>query len=363
MKLSVCIGILLMTFIGCKSGEENKQEFDTKGFFSEMDKLINANDKNFLSLEGEWKFSIGDEKEWASPNFNDKHWEEIKVPAAWENEGYHGYNGFAWYRKEFKIPEELKVTGFYLNLGYIDDIDETYVNGHLVGVSGGFPPEYVTAYNAERKYFVPNWILNNGENLIAVRVYDSQLDGGIIRGPVGISPVKPGNYLISDLELDINLRGTWKIETGDDSTWKEKNYNDSDWKKIFVPAYWETQGLKNYDGYAWYRTTFTLPEEFKDRKMVLVLGLIDDIDQTFLNGQLIGSIGDWNPETIATNFNLNNEWETFRGYYIPENILIPGKKNTIAVRVYDGYADGGIYRGPVGLLTQEKYRTVWKRNK
>ncbi len=127
-------------------------------------------DNNVESLEGEWKFSIGDEEKWASIDFNDNDWEEIKVPSAWENEGFHGYNGYAWYRKKFRVPSELKSTGFYLNLGYVDDVDQTFVNGHLIGVSGGFPPEFVTAYSAERKYFVPKEILKDGENLIAVRV-------------------------------------------------------------------------------------------------------------------------------------------------------------------------------------------------
>ncbi len=123
------------------------------------------------------------------------------------------------------------------------------------------------------------------------------------------------------------------------------------------------QGLKNYDGFAWYRTTFNLPEKFRHRKMVIVLGMIDDIDQTYINGKLVGSIGDWNFETVSENFNHNDEWLAFRGYFIPDDILVAGKENTIAVRVYDGHGDGGIYKGPVGLITQEKYRTLWKKNK
>jgi sialate O-acetylesterase len=101
-----------------------------------------------------------------------------------------------------------------------------------------------------------------------------------------------------------------------------------------------------------------LPENFSGEKLVLMLGKIDDIDQTFVNGQLIGSIGDWTFDDRPRYFNQNNEWETVRGYYIPENLLKPGE-NTIAVRVFDGYIDGGIYLGPIGLITQEKYRAYW----
>lgn len=356
MKI-VLISVLLNTLFLLAGCNDPDIKIDLKNL------AFDKKDNNIESLQGEWKFSIGDDEEWASTDFNDNDWEEIKVPSAWENEGFHGYNGYAWYRKKFRVPSELKSTGFYLNLGYVDDIDQTFVNGHLIGVSGGFPPEFVTAYSAERKYFVPKEILNDGENLIAVRVYDSQLDGGIVGGNIGISPVKPDQFLISDLSLDVNLSGIWKIKTGDNPDWKDSNLNDSDWRNIFVPAYWEMQGLKNYDGLAWYRKTFTLPEELRDRKMVLVLGTIDDIDQTYINGEFVGSIGDWNFETTPKNFNQNDEWLAYRGYYIPDNTLIAGKENTIAVRVYDGFQDGGIYKGPVGLITQEKYRTLWKKNK
>ena len=64
--------------------------------------------------------------------------------------------------------------------------------------------------------------------------------------------------------------------------------DDNYWKEIFVPAYWEVQGYKNYDGFAWYRKSFVLPEKYSGIKLVLMLGMIDDIDQTYINGTLIG---------------------------------------------------------------------------
>ena len=71
----------------------------------------------------------------------------------------------------------------------------------------------------------------------------------------------------------------------------------------------------------------------------------------------------WQFDDKPDNFNQNNEWETFRGYFIPNNILKPGEQNTIAVRVYDGFIDGGIYEGPIGLITREKYREFWQLRK
>jgi hypothetical protein len=351
-----------MIFTGCKSSGDKKMN-ENDGFFQGLDKMFGVNDENYIDLEGNWRFSIGDDTSWASPEFNDKNWEKIKVPSPWEDQGFHGYNGYAWYRKTFEIPKELRGSNFILNAGFIDDVDQTFVNGKLVGLSGGFPPFFRTAYDAQRKYFVSKEILNAGKNEISIRVYDSQLEGGIIRGPVGLSATKSDYRMISDLDLDVNLSGMWKFDTGDWDEWRKPDYNDSRWDEIFVPAYWETQGYKNYDGFAWYRKSFTLPEKFSGKKMVLMLGKIDDIDQTFVNGQLVGSVGDWNFKKIPLGFNQNDEWQTLRGYYIPENLLQPGKENVISVRVYDGFIDGGIYQGPIGLITQDKYRTYWNSKK
>ena len=344
--LQLLILILLFFVIGCNVTEDKIQR------------------ENPLSdLSGKWKFSIGDDSEWASPDYNDWDWEEIEVPSSWENEGFHGYNGFAWYRKWFELPDEYSNSNLYLHLGFIDDVDETYLNGNLIGLSGGFPPYFLTAFNASRKYFLPKQFFNEGKNLIAVRVYDAQLEGGIINGKIAIYKSGGKGEILTDLTPDVNLPKMWNFNTGDSLEWKEEEYDDSGWRNIFVPAFWDAQGYKKYDGFAWYRTKFYLPEEYENDKFVLMLGKIDDIDQTFVNGKLVGSIGDWNFRDKPSHFNQNSEWKTFRAYFIPDNILKLGEHNTIAIRVYDGFLDGGIYEGPIGLITQEKFREFWKARK
>lgn len=322
-----------------------------------------SDDNELSDLSGKWKFSIGDDPFWASPDYDDWDWEEIEVPSSWENEGFYGYDGFAWYRKWFELPDEYSNKNLILYLGFIDDVDETYLNGNLIGLSGGFPPYFLTAYTASREYFLPKQILRKGKNLISVRVYDAQLEGGITNGKIAIYKSGKSAGRIIDLFPDINLPKIWKFKTGDNIEWKEENTNDSLWNDIFVPSFWEARGYKNYNGFAWYRCKFKLPAEYRDEKFVLMLGKIDDIDQTFINGQLVGSVGDWKFESIPEQFNQNNEWQTFRGYFVPGNVLKPGEQNTIAVRVYDGFVDGGIYEGPIGLITRKKYKEFWETRK
>jgi len=306
-----------------------------------------------VSLKGKWKFSIGDDKSWARPDFNDKSWEEIYAPSAWEDQGLYGYNGYAWYRKHFFCPASLKGKSLTLNMGYIDDVDEVYLNGRLLGTSGSFPPAYETAYNAERKYTVPESLLRlNGDNIISVRVYDAELGGGIMSGDLGLFahsyPINP----------EIALEGFWKFRTGDSpEEWKAGGFNDNSWNEIVVPSFWETQGYRNYDGFAWYRKKVNVPASLMNKQLVLMLGKIDDKDEVYFNGMLIGHTGDLRDE--STN---NRDYQMFRGYFIPKNIIQSGE-NVIAVRVYDGFQDGGIFQGPIGITTQEKYTQMWKKQK
>jgi sialate O-acetylesterase len=226
----------------------------------------------------------------------------------------------------------------------------------MIGKSGNFPPRYKTAYDVWRMYPVSDEYLNYpGENIIAIRIYDAELSGGIIEGDLSL-------YEQTDaMRLDLNLAGRWKFITGDDTRFKEPKYNDSDWNNLFVPGSWDSQGYDDYDGFAWYRLTFTITKEMAEKKLVLVLGKIDDIDEAYLNGKLIGSTGSMHGNPIE--FNRAGEYLRLRGYYIPQGLLRPGEKNVIAVRVYDGFNIGGIYAGPVGLIEQSRYTKYWREFK
>ncbi len=330
-------------------------------------------EKQVANLSGRWKFNLGDDLKWKEENFNDSKWEKVFVPSAWENQGFHGYDGYAWYRTSFTVNEKDSDKNLYLVLGYIDDVDQTYLNGKLIGVSGvfpqnsaangkilgvsdGFPNTYRTAYNAFRKYFIPKEYLNKDkENVIAVRIYDDELDGGIISGNIGIY------YYEGGIEPDVNLTGIWNFTTKD-SLMLNSSYADSEFDNLMVPANWDVQGYEDYDGFGWYRKKFFLPGKFSGKDMILLAGKIDDIDQTFVNGVMVGSTGKWNFKNIPDEFDANEEYRMDRVYSVPKKILKFNDYNTIVVRVYDGFKNGGIYEGPVGLLTQKNYKKIFGKN-
>lgn len=308
-----------------------------------------------LNLKGGWKFAIGDNARWKEPSFSDSDWEVISVPAKWEDQGFYGYNGHAWYRKTFdgtalKNPN----WSFELFLGYIDDVDEVYLNGHRVGGSGTFPPRYQTAYNASRKYHLPGEYVNfQGKNVLAIRVYDAEQQGGIVSGQVGIFANR------DDENLAINLRGIWEIKlNGREGNFhkefdkayltglRQEDEGKNAWKTITVPDVWEHQGF-NYDGTAWYRKTFVVPGDLTGEDMVLMLGKIDDNDQTYLNEKLIGA---------------SNGHDKLRIYHVTADMLKPGT-NTLLVYVTDSQGYGGIYDSPVGFIKQSAFTRYFRWRK
>ena len=132
-------------------------------------------------VRGEWKFNKGDDTLWKNPAFNDSAWQTVKLPANWEDHSnYTEDNVFGWFRRELIIPADLQGKDITINVGKIDDADETFFNGMKVGGMGQFPPNYVTAWDISRHYKVPHEIIHyGGKNSIAVRVFDGVQGGGI----------------------------------------------------------------------------------------------------------------------------------------------------------------------------------------
>ncbi|HEY0661172.1 MAG TPA: sialate O-acetylesterase [Lysobacter sp.] len=119
----------------------------------------------------------------------------------------------------------------------------------------------------------------------------------------------------------------WPADAND-SSWKNPDLDDRDWGTLPVPALWEAAGYIGMDGVAWYRTTFELSADEAAAGVVLGLGMIDDSDEAWVNGQRIGG--------------LINRWNTPREYRIEPAALRAGL-NHLAVRVTDGGGGGGIH--------------------
>lgn len=109
--------------------------------------------------------------------------------------------------------------------------------------------------------------------------------------------------------------------------WKSPDFADNTWNTMTLPGLWEQRGLADIDGTIWFRKTITLAVDDAGKEALLELSLIDDSDETYINGTSVGSTKSYNEK---------------RQYKIPAGVLKEGN-NLIAVRVDDTGGGGGIY--------------------
>ncbi len=148
-----------------------------------------------LDINEGWRFHQGDDAAWAAPEFDDSAWKPIEVGKAWEKAGYEDYNGYGWYRLSVVVPKSMGEGAYFkhyqklvLSLGAVDDVDVTYFNGVKVGSMGSVPADTQGYWDKPRRYHVPPKLVRwDTENVIAVRVYDDNGDGGICTGPQTLS--------------------------------------------------------------------------------------------------------------------------------------------------------------------------------
>jgi sialate O-acetylesterase len=108
---------------------------------------------------------------WSTLSFDDSKWSKLKAPGIWEGQSLGDFDGIVWYRKTVNLTAEEAGKPAVLELAKVDDKDETFVNGTLVGS--------VNQYSAERVYQVPAGLLKEGKNVIAIRITDTGGGGGI----------------------------------------------------------------------------------------------------------------------------------------------------------------------------------------
>ena len=138
-------------------------------------------------------------------------------------------------------------------------------------------------------------------------------------------------------DLDLNDRSFINDEY-DDSSWdfwnpSLNNYNGLKCDGRFEAVFNESDRLLS-DGVYWFRTSINISDLSKDYILQVEKG-IDDSDQTYFNGKLIGNTFGWNLE---------------RKYTIPKNILKKGR-NIIAIRVTDTGGGGG-FNSPIKLYNE-----------
>lgn len=126
----------------------------------------------------DWKFFLGDDAGAKLNDFNDTAWRKLDLPHDWSIEGkIHPKNptaaaggyfptGIGWYRKTFRVPDELKgkIVSIYFEGIYMNS--EVFINGESLGI---YPYGY-----SSFSYNLTPYLEFGKENVIAVRVDNSQ---------------------------------------------------------------------------------------------------------------------------------------------------------------------------------------------
>jgi len=209
-ELNVPIGIIHSSWGGTPAESwTSKAKLKTIGDFD--DALEQIDSKNHQKTIDNW-FSKWNSikiptsnKEWKTLNFNDleaskidfddSNWSYKKLPGRFDNITEGEVDGAIWFRKNIFIDDIS--TDYILNIGAIDDMDATFVNGHYVGGYSGSGHS-----GTKREFSIPKSILINGKNTIAIRAIDAG-GPGAFSGDLFLTNPK-GNRM--------SLNGNWKYK-------------------------------------------------------------------------------------------------------------------------------------------------------
>jgi sialate O-acetylesterase len=118
--------------------------------------------------------------------------------------------------------------------------------------------------------------------------------------------------------------------------WSAEPVDLADWKPVPSIGAWETWGVPEtaaFDGMIWFRATVDLTPAQAEQGATLSLGLIDDADVTWVNGEPVGAGAGWTPDRL---------------YPLAAGTLKPGR-NVVTVNVVDAWSYGGMH-GPAEKL-------------
>ena len=207
MKKTVLLGWAALAFLGAQAqsfqewqdanvNEVNRAPMHTHFFAYETteaaDKAVKEDSKNFMTLNGTWKFNWvrnADQRptDFWQTSFNDKGWDNLKVPAVWELNGYgdpiYVNVGYAWrsqfennppyvpnennhvgsYRRTVTVPADWNGKDIYAHFGSVTSNMYLWVNGKYVG--------YSEDSKLEAEFDLTKYLKPGQPNLIAFQVF------------------------------------------------------------------------------------------------------------------------------------------------------------------------------------------------
>ena len=175
--------------------------------FFQSDDYVNSQMQANMQADRQWQKLLQESdagilQNWAAPDCNDTNWQSIN-----QNDWSWRGCGSVWLRQHIIINKEHAGKPARLLLGTLFDQDITYLNGKEIGHTYyQYPP---------RRYDIPEGLLKEGDNVIAVRFINKY-------GAVHFIPEKPYMLCFGDDRCSQNpmpkdvipLAPTWKVNVG-----------------------------------------------------------------------------------------------------------------------------------------------------
>lgn len=161
--------------------------------------------------------------------------------------------------------------------------------------------------------------------------------------------------MLADFELVRQLPLFWQFkwdpeEIGSEEKWFAENLDTQDWLRARTDKWWEDQRVgekrrekdgRDFDGLAWYRTTFTVSPDFKGRRLSLYFGAVDEACIIWVNDYKL----------LERPFPYRGDTDSWRKPFTVDitRVVRFDRPNTVVVQVEDRAGAGGIWK-PVSIV-------------
>jgi len=211
-KLNVPVGLVFSSWGGTAAEAWTSNEYiskipkfttspgicDPQQFYQSAIEKYNLEQQKWLKSIG---FAVSDQgPEWTQSAASGPGWSDLKVPAEWGTTPIGTFTGIVEYQLTFQVTKGWIKKATVIELGPIDEMDVTWLNGMLIG-SHQNPADWATS----RVYEIPAGTLKEGQNILALRVANTSGLGGINGKDkavqIRLKKSKSGGH---------SLAGTWK---------------------------------------------------------------------------------------------------------------------------------------------------------
>jgi beta-mannosidase len=95
-----------------------------------------------LSLDGDWRYALegdepGEELGYPDPGLDASRWPTMRLPTNWYLTEVGDFFGTIWFRREFRVPDELQGQRLFLRFGAVDYVADVWLNGTYLGSHEG----------------------------------------------------------------------------------------------------------------------------------------------------------------------------------------------------------------------------------